>query len=84
MFRRCAGYSQKKVAHTLGLANTSTLSRWEHGIAIPSMMHVFRLARMYETLPHELFDELWKLHIPEDTLLAQDGEPFNSNHSPFV
>ena len=43
-YRRCCGYSQKKVARMLGLADTSTLSRWEHGIAVPGMVQVFSLA----------------------------------------
>lgn len=84
MIRRCHGYSQKKVAHILGLADTSTLSRWEHGVAIPSTVQVFRLARIYQTLPHELFEELWNLHGLEKHLLARDEEPFNSNQSIFV
>jgi transcriptional regulator with XRE-family HTH domain len=84
MIRRCHGYSQKKVARILGLADTSTLSRWERGGAMPSVVQVFRLARIYQTLPHELFEELWNHCVPETTLLAQDEEPFTTNHSIFV
>jgi transcriptional regulator with XRE-family HTH domain len=84
MLRRCQGYSQKKVAHILGLADTSTLSRWEHGGAIPSMVQVFRLARIYETMPHELFEELWNHIDSEKSLLAQDTEPFSTNQSYFI
>lgn len=84
MFRRCQGYSQKKVARMLGLADTSTLSRWEHGIALPSIMHVFRLAGMYQTLPHELFEELWDQYASGNNLLVQETEPFNTNQSFFV
>jgi hypothetical protein len=40
--------------------------------------------RIYQTLPHELFEELWNHCVPETTLLAQDEEPFTTNHSIFV
>ena len=81
MFRRCTGYSQKKVARILGLSDTSTLSRWEHGVTVPSMVQVFRLARIYETFPHELFLELWNNNKTELNLLAQDTEPITPNQS---
>lgn len=84
MFRRCSGYSQKKVARILGLADTSTLSRWEHGIAVPGLVQVFRLSRIYKTLPQELYDELWLRLEKEYNLLAQDDEPFNSNNSFYL
>lgn len=84
MFRRCSGYSQKKVARILGLADTSTLSRWEHGIAVPGLAQVFRLSRIYKTLPQELFDELWNHIGSEYSLLAQDDEPFTSNQSFYL
>ena len=84
MFRHCCGYSQKKVAHILGLADTSTLSRWEHGVAFPSIKQVFSLARIYRTLPHELFDALWNHTDSLNSLLAQEIEPFNTNQSFFV
>ncbi len=80
MFRLCQGYSQKKVARLLGLENTSMLSRWEHGISFPSVMQVFRLARIYQVEPTELYEELWNHVDTENGLLAQDPEPFNTNH----
>lgn len=84
MFRRSFGFSQKKVARVLGLADTSTLSKWEHGVTLPGTVQVFRLARIYQTLPHELFDELWNQHDSVGGLLAQDAEPFTANQSFFV
>jgi transcriptional regulator with XRE-family HTH domain len=81
MFRRCAGYSQKKVARMLGLSDTSTLSRWEHGISVPSMVQVFRLSRIYGTWPHELFTDLWHQIATEVSLLAQENEPVTPNQS---
>jgi DNA-binding XRE family transcriptional regulator len=84
LFRRCKGYSQKYVARMLGLSDTSTLSRWEHGLALPGIMHTFRLARIYHTLPHELFADLWNQVGSEYDLLAQDEEPFSTNSSFFL
>lgn len=84
MFRRCNGYSQKKVARLLGLNDTSPLSRWEHGIAFPSLVQVYRLARIYRALPHELFGELWNRICEESNLLTQDDESINSNQSFYL
>lgn len=78
------GYSQKKVARILSLADTSTLSRWEHGVALPGILQVFRLSRIYRTLPHDLYDELWHQADTEFSLLAQDDEPFSSNTSFYL
>ena len=68
----------------LGLADTSTLSRWEHGVVIPSMVHVFQLARLYRIQPHDLYDELWQHVEKEFGLLAQNDELFNTNHSFYL
>lgn len=82
-YRRCQGWSQKKVARMLGLADTSTLSRWERGYALPGTLNIFRLARMYHTFPQLLFDDLWVKCITEDDLLTQ-AESFNTNQSLYV
>ena len=79
MFRRCSGYSQKKVARLLSLSDTSALSRWEHGVILPSIVQVFRLARIYNTVPHELFAELWIKVDTELNLLTQNVESINTN-----
>lgn len=81
MFRHCSGYSQKKVARMLGLSDTSTLSRWEHGVALPGMVQVFRLSRIYRTEPQGLFEDLWNLSGTEVGLLTQDEESLNTNQS---
>ncbi len=83
-FRRCQGYSQKKVARLLGLTDTTMLSKWEHGVSYPSLLHVFRLARMYQVLPHELFVDLWLQVGTEEHLLANDDEPFYYDSSLFI
>lgn len=69
------GYSRKKVARMLGLADPSMLSRWERGASAPGIVQVIRLARLYDTLPHELFDELWLRYEDQADLSAPD-EPF--------
>ena len=71
-YRHSCGYSQKKVAHILGLRDTSMLSRWEQGVALPGVMHIFRLARIYHTLPHVLFDTLWIESESKVSLLTPD------------
>ena len=83
-YRRSCGYSQKKVARILSLADTSTLSRWEHGVATPSIVNVFRLSQIYRTLPQDLYDELWHQADKEFSLLAQDEEPFSNNQSFYL
>lgn len=74
-FRRCNGYSQKKVSKLLGLADTSMLSRWEHGCAVPGLIYTFKLARIYQTLPQTLFEELWDAAADTENLLVH-SEPF--------
>lgn len=64
MYRRMHGYSQKKVAKLLGFSTTAMISRWELGIALPTMHYTFHLAQLYQVLPHELYPRLWKK--PED------------------
>jgi hypothetical protein len=72
------------VARVLGHADTSTLSRWERGILLPGTLQAFQLARMYHTLPHELFDEIWNDLDNDECLLTQDDESFNSNHPQYL
>lgn len=44
----------------LGLKDTSPISRWEKGLSLPSLIHLFRLARIYKTMPNEMYFELWQ------------------------
>jgi transcriptional regulator with XRE-family HTH domain len=84
LFRHSKGYSRKKVARFLGLTDSSSLSRWERGVALPALLQVFSLARIYQTQPHELFDDLWKQVGADINLLANDGKPYTSNPSSFL
>ena len=68
----------------LGLSDTSSLSRWEHGLALPSMLYVFHLAQLYHALPHELFDEIWQKVDSDLSLLTQNEESITHNQSFFL
>jgi hypothetical protein len=54
----------------LGLADTSVLSRWEHGLVLPNIEQVLRLSLIYETEPQQLFDTLWETLRIEYGLLS--------------
>lgn len=71
-YRRCAGYSQKKLARLLGLSDTSLISRWEHGLVLPGTVQLFRLSRIFDTKPHVLFDLLWNNTVAEHRLFAPE------------
>ena len=58
-YPRIAGYSQKKVARALGFADTSVISRWEYGAALPNLQRAFKLLLLYDVLLHLLFECLW-------------------------
>lgn len=79
-YRRCNGLSQKKVARTLGLADTGSLSRWEKGVVIPGTVYLFRLAHLYQALPHQLLDTLWNHYSSEEDLLTHQ-ESFTNNEN---
>ena len=81
-FRRISGFSQKKVARLLGLIETNSISRWEHGYTVPKIKNLFKLAQLYHALPHELYPNLWeksafteKSSVPEEPI---------TNHYPFT
>jgi transcriptional regulator with XRE-family HTH domain len=81
-FRRIAGYSRKKVASLLDLRSTSMLSRWERGISTPGIIDIFRLAFIYNVLPHELYLELWmNAHSDFKDLLIPNESITNQNMS---
>jgi transcriptional regulator with XRE-family HTH domain len=54
-YRRARGLKQREAARILGLADASSLSRWEHGVCLPSVMNVFRLSALYRTLVDALY-----------------------------
>lgn len=71
-YRRLFCFSQKEVARLLGLKDTSPLSRWEKGISLPGLMHLFRLSRIYKAMPNELYFDLWQ-NISKDILAKENN-----------
>jgi transcriptional regulator with XRE-family HTH domain len=69
-YRRYFCFSQKEVAQVLGLSDTSPLSRWEKGLVFPNISYLFRLCRLYKTMPQELYAELWE-NVSSDMAKAQ-------------
>jgi transcriptional regulator with XRE-family HTH domain len=59
-YRRLFCLSQKEVATILGLKDTSPISRWEKGISLPGLIQLFRLSRIYKTMPSEMYFDLWQ------------------------
>lgn len=54
-YRKQMGYDQKYVAHILGHKCTSQLSRWEEGLAMPSVINLLKLSIIYGRLPSDLY-----------------------------
>jgi hypothetical protein len=50
-------------------------------MAVPGIVQVFRLARIYGVLPHELYEGLWEQVGREIELQASEGEPLISNEN---
>ncbi len=57
-YRMARGLKQWEAARLIGLADHSSLSRWELGVRLPSAMHLFRLAALYRTLVDALYIDL--------------------------
>jgi len=51
---------QQDVADALGLQMSDRISHWENGQALPSIINLFRLCRIYKKQPHELYPVLYK------------------------
>ena len=84
-YRRLAGFSQKEAAEMIGLNNASCLSRWEKGLSIPTLPHIFKLSLLYRTHPIHLYQEFWQI-LKEDiakkesTLAAHPEHITNQNY----
>jgi transcriptional regulator with XRE-family HTH domain len=83
-YRRLFCLSQKEVATILGLKDTSPISRWEKGISLPSLIHLFRLSRIYKTMPSEMYFDLWQnvskeISAKENNLLAPQEQQLSIN-----
>ncbi len=53
------GYTQRHVAELLQVKHSQYISRWERGIAFPSLRQVFLLSIIYKTNPFHLYHEVW-------------------------
>ncbi len=51
------GYKQEFVMEYLGLNSTNRISRWEKGLAMPSVINLFKLSVLYNTLVDQLYSE---------------------------
>ena len=58
--RKQKGMRQKEVATLLGYKNEDLISHWEKGQVLPGMTNLFKLAKIYGVLPHELYLELFE------------------------
>ena len=57
--RKHAELRQLDVAKALGLGSTDRISRWEKGLTFPHVVNLFKLARLYDVAPQELYRELF-------------------------
>ena len=51
------GYSIKDVAGLLNIRCSNRLSRWEKGVAMPSLKNAIKLGLLYHSLTEQLFYE---------------------------
>lgn len=59
-FREAKGLRQVDVADKLGFTSADRLSYWKRGMSAPNIINLFRLAALYEVLPHEIYYNLAK------------------------
>ncbi len=59
-YRKKMGLSQKRVGHFLGLNETNSLSRWEHGVKLPNLVNVLKLEIVYRVPAAFLFGDLYE------------------------
>ena len=60
----------------MGLKNSSMISRWEKGLALPSMLNAFKLALLYRIWTDNLYMDLLdalkgEIQMREDVLVKQ-------------
>jgi transcriptional regulator with XRE-family HTH domain len=66
-YRKLMGYRQKDVAILLGLGanNATRISRWEQGIALPSLPNLLKLSILYRALVNQLYYDLFLEYRPD-------------------
>ncbi len=53
-----SGLKQTDIAKKLGLSSTAIISRWERGLAKPSLEYVLKLSLIYQTTVNNLYHDL--------------------------
>jgi len=61
LYRVTNNLRQIDVAHKLGFTSSERISRWEMGLAYPSVVNLFKLAKLYNARPDDLYGEIHKL-----------------------
>ena len=63
--RHSLGLRQEDVAAKLQMDIVNRISHWENGRALPNLINVFRLCKIYKKYPHELYPELFQTIMDE-------------------
>ena len=78
LYRRRMGFSQKQVAGLLGQPDTSMVSHYEHGRALPPLIVALKLEIIYRTPVAFLFpamhDELKRVIRAKEESMAGEGQ----------
>ena len=53
--RKAKGLSQFQVMQYLGLKSMDRISRWESGLAYPSVVNFIKLLELYDVTPREMY-----------------------------
>ncbi len=59
--RKELGYTQKQVADMLGLKCEDRISHWETGAAIPNLLNLSKLCKLYNVSPVTVYPEHFNL-----------------------
>lgn len=76
-YRKARGLKQRDAARILGFADASSLSRWEQGVCLPSVINMFRLAALYRTLVDALYIDT--LRTIREEIRSREAEVQSSN-----
>ena len=77
--RKMLGYSIKEVAGLLQIRCSNRLSRWEKGVAMPSLKNAIKLGLLYHSLVEQLFYEYRQ--ALKATLLERERQLQEKKHS---
>lgn len=57
-YRKKSNYTQKQVAHCLGLKSEDRISIWEKGHGVPGLVNLLKLSTLYRATPMQLYESL--------------------------